>query len=222
MNLRNLPRYSTDTRILGITDNPASAGLPAQGFPHIDGTGDGDGGGGGEDADSADDSDETKDPEVKYRKIAQNLERKLKATPKPEQVEAWKKAEQELKEIRDGQRSESEKAIARAEAAEQELADLKPKLMRLEVAYEKGLPSKFANRLVGSTREELELDADSLMAEFGDAIKADTGKAEAKEKEKRTAARKETAKDAGVRGTRDAKPSGADLWEMRHKKKTAA
>lgn len=227
MNLRHLPRYSTDHRVLGITDNATPYGPPMPVFPHVADTGESGGGGGGTE-DTEESTSEVEGSEAdKYKAIAKNLERKLKSTPKPEQVEEWKKAAQELKEIRDGQRTESEKAVARAETAEKELAELKPKFLRLEVAYEKGLPPKLAARLVGATREELEADADSLLEEFGDAIKADAGRAEAKEKEKRTAAKRAQSQDAGVRSSRsDTKPSvsaGRDLYaERKNKSKTAA
>ncbi len=230
---RHLPRYATDLRVLGITDHQnVPMGFAAPAFPQNNdgGTSSGGGaaGGGGSDDDGQDDDEGSAEQgdAAKYKAIARQLEKKLKATPKPEEVEEWKKAAKELQEIRDGQRSDSEKAVARAEAAEKELADLKPKLLRLEVAYEKGLPPNLAKRLTGGTREEMETDADELLAEFGDAIRKDGEAAAAKEKEKRTAARKGAAGDAGVRGTRDdTKPSvasGAELFAARKAKKTPA
>ncbi len=223
---RHLPRYATLPAILGVTDHGVDTfGLSAPAFPHNDG-GSGEGGatdeGGGDTAGSA-----TGEGDVaKYKAIAKQLEKKLNATPKPEQVEEWKKAAAELQEIRDGQRTDSEKATARAEAAEKELAELKPKFERLEVAYAKGLPPNLAKRLTGSTREEMEADADELLAEFGDAIKSDREKADAEKKDKRTAARKGAAGDAGPRGTReDTKPSvssGFARFEAKRAKKTPA
>lgn len=71
-----------------------------------------------------------------------------------EQLENEKKTEtQKLTEDRDGHKSRAEKAEA--------------DLMRLTVGIDKGLTPAQARRLVGSTKEELEADADDLLASFG-------------------------------------------------------
>lgn len=62
----------------------------------------------------------------------------------------------------DADKSEAEKRTAAEERAEK--AELKA--TRLEVAFEKGLTPTQAKRLVGSTREELEADADQLLKDF--------------------------------------------------------
>lgn len=72
---------------------------------------------------------------------------------------AYEKAEQAKT---DADKSEAEKraaADARADAAEL-------RATRLEVAHEKGLTPAQAKRLVGSTREELEADADEVLRDF--------------------------------------------------------
>lgn len=71
-----------------------------------------------------------------------------------------------LKAIEDKDKSDSE--LAREEAAnEKTRADkAEARAMRLEVAHDKGLTSAQANRLVGTTKEELEADADELLAQF--------------------------------------------------------
>lgn len=243
MLLRNLPRYATDLRVLGVTDTTYTPmGFAAPVFPHVAGDGDGGGGaaGGTGGDDSTDDSDGTDDEGSKkslaemtdaekaefWKKQARATERKLKGAPRADELEKLKAAAKELEKIQDSQRTDSEKATARAEAAEKELADLKPKFERLEVAYEKGLPPNLAKRLTGGTREEMEADADELLAEFGDAIRKDSAATAAKDKEKRTAARKGAAGDAGPRGNReDTKPSvasGAELFAARKAKKTPA
>jgi chromosome segregation ATPase len=76
------------------------------------------------------------------------------------------------KELEDAGRSEMEKLTARAEKAEQERAQVEAKALRLEVAFEKGLTPAQAKRLVGSSREELEADADEILRDFP-AIKLD-------------------------------------------------
>jgi hypothetical protein len=83
--------------------------------------------------------------------------------------DARKAAEKELAKYRkaeqdkaDADKSESEKRAAaeqRAEAAEQ-------RAMRLEVAAEKGLTPAQAKRLVGTTRDEIEADADEIIRDF--------------------------------------------------------
>lgn len=71
----------------------------------------------------------------------------------------FRKAEQDKA---DADKSEAEKRTAaeqRAEAAEL-------RATRLEVAHEKGLTPAQAKRLVGTTREELEADADEILRDF--------------------------------------------------------
>jgi len=58
-------------------------------------------------------------------------------------------------------------AEARAEAAEGKVADLTAKALRADVARAKGLTDAQAKRLTGTTREELEADADDLLEAFG-------------------------------------------------------
>lgn len=101
-------------------------------------------------------------------------------TPEPEQPKpaevpaevkaALKKANKEaetlrlkLKEFEDRDKSEVDKLNERLSAAEKRALDAD----RLEVAIEKGLTKSQAKRLVGSTREELEADADELIADLG-------------------------------------------------------
>lgn len=75
------------------------------------------------------------------------------------ELAGYKKAEQDKA---DADRSEAEKrtaAEARATAAEL-------RATRLEVAAEKGLTPKQAQRLVGATREELEADADEFLKDL--------------------------------------------------------
>lgn len=75
-----------------------------------------------------------------------------------------KAAEAELQKLKDKDLSDQDRkdreakdALTRAEAAE-------ARALRLEVAADKGLDLKLAGRLQGSTREELEADADTLRA----------------------------------------------------------
>lgn len=76
-------------------------------------------------------------------------------------------AEAKVQEFEQESLSEQEKAQKRAEAAEAKAADAERLLARYEVAAEKGIPARLAGRLQGSTREELEQDADALAKDFG-------------------------------------------------------
>lgn len=69
-------------------------------------------------------------------------------------------AAQRLQEIEDANRSELEKANARADAAERRAAEAEARSLRADVAAEKKVPVEL---LSGSTREELEAAADKLI-----------------------------------------------------------
>ena len=78
------------------------------------------------------------------------------------------KAEADLKalqkQIEDSQKSADQKAAEALAAAQTQANEAAAKALRYEVAAEKGLDLALAARLTGSTREELEADADKLMA----------------------------------------------------------
>lgn len=59
-------------------------------------------------------------------------------------------------------KTELQKATERAEQMERELATERSNRLRLEVAQAKKLPVELAGRLQGTTKEELEADADAL------------------------------------------------------------
>lgn len=86
-------------------------------------------------------------------------------------------AAQRLKEIEDADKSEAEKATARAEAAERRAAEAEAKALRADVATEKSVP---ASLLTGSTREELEKSADALIAFRGEGKKPEPDKQDKK------------------------------------------
>lgn len=75
--------------------------------------------------------------------------------------------ETRLKEFEDRDKTEAQKLAERAEAAERSLAELQANALRAEVALERGLTPSQAKRLIGSTREELEADADELLKDIG-------------------------------------------------------
>jgi len=88
------------------------------------------------------------------RNAARNELRDAKA-----KLAAFEKADQERA---DADRTEAEKRAA----AEQRAAEAELRALRLEVAASKGLTPAQAKRLVGATREELEADADDILATF--------------------------------------------------------
>jgi len=68
-----------------------------------------------------------------------------------------------LDELEDASRSELEKAANRAAKAEQAAQSASLEALRWQVAAERGLPAALARRLQGSTKAELEADADDLV-----------------------------------------------------------
>jgi hypothetical protein len=68
-------------------------------------------------------------------------------------------------EIEDRDKSETQRAVERADAAEKRAAGLERQQAQTDVAIARGIP-QFAGRLQGSTREELEADADALLKDL--------------------------------------------------------
>jgi hypothetical protein len=83
-----------------------------------------------------------------------------------ERAKANEAAARKLAEIEESQKTEIEKAVARAEEAEKRATEIELESIRNSVALAKGLTPSQAKRLVGSTREELEADADDLLADL--------------------------------------------------------
>lgn len=80
---------------------------------------------------------------------------------------AEKDLKAQLLEYQDKDKTEQQKLEDRASSAEGRAVSAETKLLRFEVAAEKGLPINLAGRLQGSTKEELAADADKLKADFG-------------------------------------------------------
>ena len=72
----------------------------------------------------------------------------------------------EFDKAQEASKSDIEKASARAEKAEKELEAVRLESVRSSVALAKSLTPTQAKRLVGTTREELEADADELLADL--------------------------------------------------------
>lgn len=69
-----------------------------------------------------------------------------------------------IKEFEDRDKTEQQKLEDRAAAAEKAAEEATTKALRAEVALDKGLPKALAARLQGSTLEEMQADADALLA----------------------------------------------------------
>jgi hypothetical protein len=95
-------------------------------------------------------------------KKALAAERKARADAEKE-LAKYRKAEQDKA---DADKSELQKAADAREAAEKRATEAELRVLRLEVAAEKGLTATQAKRLVGATRDELIADADDLIASF--------------------------------------------------------
>lgn len=108
--------------------------------------------------------DEPKDQEPDYKAEAE----KWKAHARKHEAQAKANADKAKKfdEFDEASKSESEKAAAKAAEAEKRAHDAEIKAMRLEVALTKNLTPAQAKRLVGTTVEELEADADELLESF--------------------------------------------------------
>lgn len=77
------------------------------------------------------------------------------------------KAKGRVKDFEDATKSEQERLTERASELEKNLTTAEANAARFEIALEKGLTKSQAKRLVGSTREELEADAEELLADLG-------------------------------------------------------
>lgn len=110
----------------------------------------------------AQETEETAKPEIDWKAKAREWERRAKDN---------KAAADRLAEIEESSKSEAQRLAERAEKAERELTTFQTASLRSEVALEKGLTAAQSRRLIGDTREELEADADQLLADLGDANK---------------------------------------------------
>lgn len=82
------------------------------------------------------------------------------------ELEALREKAKKYDEYEESQKSELEKLQARADEAERRAQSLEIESIRNSIALSKGLTPTQAKRLVGSTLEELEADADELLADL--------------------------------------------------------
>ena len=117
-----------------------------------------------------DGAEETPAQETHAESFDADYVKKLRAESAKYRTEAKANADaaKRLAEIEDANKSEQEKLQERLAAAEQREADANARLLRAEVASEKGLTAKQAARLTGTTKEELAADADEFLADLAD------------------------------------------------------
>jgi hypothetical protein len=96
-----------------------------------------------------------------------DIDWKTKAREWERRAKDNKAAADRLAAIEEASKTEAQKLAERAEKAERELAAAQSASLRSEIALTKGLTPSQAKRLIGDTREELEADADQLLADLG-------------------------------------------------------
>ncbi|MEV7250775.1 hypothetical protein [Streptomyces cyaneofuscatus] len=108
-----------------------------------------------------------------WKHYARKHEALAKSAPDSAELERLRAAEAELAtrkaaELTDAERLQAEKDAAETArlTAERERDEARAEALRITVAATKGLTPKQAARLQGSTKEELEADADELLQDF--------------------------------------------------------
>ncbi|MEU7243427.1 hypothetical protein [Streptomyces sparsogenes] len=147
-----------------------------------------------------------------WKHHARKHEARANSAPDAAELERLRQADEELKKRQAADLSETERlqkerdeAAAEAATAKAERDAAARKALLLEIAASKGLTPAQAARLQGSTKEELEADADELVKLFGGGNASGSG-----------------ARAGGPRGSDvgDTKTtaSGAERYRMRHAK----
>lgn len=111
-----------------------------------------------------------------------------------------------LDQLEASRKTEQQKLAERAEAAEKKAADAELRMLKREIAEEKGIPLAQADRLRGDTREAIEADAE----EFAPFVKSD------KDKDRRRVADTDQGAGNGKPPTAS-EASGRALYAERHK-----
>lgn len=93
-------------------------------------------------------------------KRAIDTERKARAAAE----KSAKELQSRLDEIEQANMSELEKAKQAADAAQSQLSEYQARAMRQQVALTKGIPAALVDRLHGDTEDDLNADADALLA----------------------------------------------------------
>jgi hypothetical protein len=108
--------------------------------------------------------------EIDWKAQARKWEQRAKdAQADKALADKWREYEQ-------NQKSDNEKLAEQLASTQAAAADATAKLLRYEVATEKGVPSTALDLLVGSSREELEAAAEKLLSLIADQTKPKTPK----------------------------------------------
>jgi hypothetical protein len=113
----------------------------------------------------------TGDKDIDYKARFEQLQKDARRWEERSKSNAKQLAELEplakrAKELEDASKSDIERATAEAQQHLVRADKAEGELLRLRVAIRKGLTETQAKRLVGATEDELEADADDLMASF--------------------------------------------------------
>lgn len=95
------------------------------------------------------------------RALAAERKRATEAERRAAELEA------ELQKARDKDKPDIERLTGERDAAAKRASDAETAMLKLSIGLDKGLTPAQARRLTGSTREELEADADELATAFG-------------------------------------------------------
>lgn len=131
---------------------------------------------------------EKKEADAKSEELGEAGKRALDAERKARRAaeSRLKDIETKLKEAEDAEKSELDRLKGQVDDLKKRAEDAESKADRFEVAAAKGLTLAQARRLVGSTKEELEEDADALRTDLGlkDESDDDESKGEKKDETK--------------------------------------
>lgn len=120
----------------------------------------------------------TTTPKQETEKVTSDDDWKAKARKHEDAAKAERKRREELearvKEYEDANKSEGEKLADAKATAEKDAAVAKTELARLRVAMRKGLTPEQAEFLRGDTEDEIEANAEKLLASFTPAEKPDS------------------------------------------------
>lgn len=105
---------------------------------------------------------EAPEAEADAKQFDESYVKKLRAEAAKYRTEA-QEAKAKAQEYEDAQKSELEKAQDKLQQIETAKADAEAKLLRYEVATEKGIQGNLMDLLTGSTKEELEAKADLIL-----------------------------------------------------------
>ena len=105
---------------------------------------------------------EAPEAEAEQKQFDEGYVKKLRAEAAKYRIEA-QEAKAKAQEYEDAQKSELEKAQDKLQQIESAKADAEAKLLRYEVATEKGIQGNLMDLLTGSTKEELEAKADLIL-----------------------------------------------------------